>query len=33
MLERPAPARHREIARARGLRGLVEWAADRTEAL
>jgi glutamate---cysteine ligase / carboxylate-amine ligase len=33
MLERPAPTRHREIARVRGLRGLVEWAADRTEAL
>jgi glutamate---cysteine ligase / carboxylate-amine ligase len=33
LLERPGPKRHREIAEARGLRGLVEWAADRTEAL
>jgi glutamate---cysteine ligase / carboxylate-amine ligase len=33
MLERPGPARHREIAEARGLPGLVEWVADRTEAV
>jgi glutamate---cysteine ligase / carboxylate-amine ligase len=31
MLERPASRVHREIARERGLRGLVQWAADRTE--
>ncbi len=31
MLERPAPARQREIAAANGLPGLVAWAADRTE--
>ena len=33
MLERSGSAAHREIARARGLRGLVEWAAGRTEAV
>jgi carboxylate-amine ligase len=33
LLEHPGPARHREIARASGLCGLVEWAADRTEAV
>jgi gamma-glutamyl:cysteine ligase YbdK (ATP-grasp superfamily) len=31
MLERPASRVHRKIARERGLRGLVQWAADRTE--
>jgi carboxylate-amine ligase len=30
-LERPAPRVHRDVAAARGLPGLVAWAADRTE--
>jgi glutamate---cysteine ligase / carboxylate-amine ligase len=32
MLERPGPRMQREVAAAAGLPGLVEWAADRTEA-
>jgi hypothetical protein len=31
MLKRPAPRVHRDVAAARGLPGLVAWAADRTE--
>jgi hypothetical protein len=31
MLERPGPRVQREVAGDRGLRGLVGWAADRTE--
>jgi carboxylate-amine ligase len=31
LLERPGPSRQREVAAARGLPGLVAWAADRTE--
>ena len=31
MLERPGPRVHRDVAAARGLPGLVAWAADRTE--
>ena len=32
MLGRPAPHVHRDVVAARGLRGLVAWAAERTDA-